>query len=350
MPAGHVLIVGIVCLTLGWLFNAPGIEKTAQSQPVGWRRDVGRTFAEPVADISHFLHTDRPRLWLQELLGREGDDDINVSLPSPTTLPDSATTTTIQTEFSPDEQMRIWVGGDSLSIIPGQSVLGAFPGASQGVITSVVDAVDGQVATGLARPEILNWPEHLKDETGELDPDVVILTIGSNDDQPLTNAPGGATIGQDSPDWVPEYRRRVGGLMDQIISEGRALVLVGIPIVRDPGRSAEYQVINTIFKEEADKRKGRVIFVDTYKLFQAADGTYADYLPNSAGELVRYREGDGIHLTRAGGDVVAEAIFRAITENFDITSWREGTTTTTTTTTMPATAPTAPPSTAAPAP
>jgi hypothetical protein len=349
MPAGHVLVVGVVCLLLGSLLNAPGIEKTAESQPVGWRRDVGRAFAEPLADVSHLLQTDRPREWLQGALGRKGDDDIRVSLPSPTTLPRSATTTTIKTAFSPDDQMRIWVGGDSLAIIPGQSVLENFPGASQGVITSVVDAVDGRVATGLARPEVLNWPEHLKDETKRLDPDVVILTLGSNDDQPLTNAPGGATIGQDDPEWVPEYRRRIGGLMDQIISKGRTLILVGIPIVRDPGRSGEYQVINTIYKEEAQKREGRVLFVDTYPLFQTAEGTYADYLPNPAGELVRYREGDGIHLTRAGGDAVAELIFRTIAENFDIVSWREETTAPTTTPPTTAAPTTAPPTPAAPA-
>jgi hypothetical protein len=342
MPAGHILIVGIVCLLLGSLLNAPGIEKTAQSQPIGWRRDIGRAFAEPLADISHFLHTDRPREWLQSALGREGDDEISVSLPSPTTLPESATTTTIKTEFSPEDPMKIWVGGDSLAIIPGQSVLDYLPGASQGVIESVVPAVDGRVATGLSRPEIFNWPKHLKDETKRLDPHVVILTLGSNDDQPLTNAPGDRTIGQDDPDWVPEYRRRIGGLMDQIVSEGRTLILVGIPIVRDPGRSGEYQVINTIYEEEADKRKGRVLFVDTYPLFLTPEGTYADYLPNPGGELVRYREGDGIHLTRAGGDVVAGQIFAAITENFDITSSAGPTTTTTTA------PPTTPPTTAAP--
>jgi hypothetical protein len=351
MPAGHVVIVGVVCLLLGSLLNAPGIEKTAQSQPVGWRRDVGRAFAQPLADISHFLHTDRPREWLQGALGRRGDDDINVSLPSPTTLPSTATTTTVKTEFSPDDRMKMWVGGDSLAIIPGQSVLANFPDASQGVIESVVDAVDGRVATGLSRPEIFNWPKHLKEETERLDPHVVILTLGSNDDQPLTNAPGGATIGQDDPEWVPEYRRRIGGLMDQIVSEGRTLILVGIPIVRDPGRSGEYQVINTIYKEEARKRKGRVLFVDTYPLFQAADGAYADYLPNPAGELVRYREADGIHLTRAGADVVADRIFRAIAQNFDIVSWREETTVPSTTAAPTTTArTTAPPTTAVPSP
>ncbi|MGH8986225.1 MAG: DUF459 domain-containing protein [Acidimicrobiia bacterium] len=338
MAAGHVIVVGIVALMLGSLLNAPGIEKTAESQPVGWRRDVSRFFAEPLADVSRFVHTDRPREWLQNALGRKGDDDINVSLPSPTTLPAQATTTTVVTAFAPDDPLKIWVGGDSLSVVPGQSVLANFPGASEGVIQSVAPEVDGQVATGLARPEVFNWPEHLKAETGRLDPDVVVLTLGSNDDQALTNAPGTGTVGQGEGEaWVAEYRRRIGGLMDQLVSEGRTLVLIGIPIVRDAGRAAEYEVINTIFKEEAAKRKDRVLFVDTYPLFKDADGNYADYLPNDAGELVRYREGDGIHLTRAGGDLVAEEVFRTLAETFDITSWKSTTTTTssTTTTTLP---------------
>jgi hypothetical protein len=338
MAAGHVIVVGIVALLLGALLNAPGIEKTAESQPVGWRRDVSRFFAEPLADVSRFLHTDRPREWFQNALGREGDDDISVSLPSPTTLPEQATTTTVGVAFAPDDPLRIWVGGDSLAVIPGQSVLERFPGASEGVIQSVRPEVDGQVATGLARPEVFNWPDHLKAETAS-DPDVVILTLGSNDDQALTNAPGGGTVSQgDAEAWVAEYRRRVGGLMDQIVGEGRTLVLVGIPIVRDSGRAAEYNTINTIFKEEAAKRDDRVLFVDTYPLFTDADDNYADYLPNDAGDLVRYREGDGIHLTRAGGDLVADEIFRRLADNFDITSWKSTTTTTsssTTTTVVP---------------
>jgi hypothetical protein len=331
MAAGHVVVVGLVCLLLGSLLNAPGIEKTAQSQPIGWRRDVGRFLAEPLATISHFLHTDRPRQWLQSAAGRAGDDDINVSLPSPTTLPDTgATTTTIRATFTPADRMKIWVGGDSLAVTPGESILANFPGASQGVIESVVPAVDGRVATGLARPEVFNWPEHLRAETERLDPDVVILTLGSNDDQSLTNAPGGATISPfGQAPWQEEYRRRVGGLMDQLVSDGRSLILVGVPIVRDPGRSGEYEIINAVFREEGAKRKGRVFFVDIYSVFQDDNGGYADYLPNDSGDLVRYRADDGIHFTRAGGDLIAEEVFRTIAEHFDITSWRSAETTST---------------------
>jgi hypothetical protein len=331
MAAGHVLVVGVICLTMGALLNAPGIEKTAESQPVGWRRDVGRFFAQPLADVSGLLQIDRPREWLQSTLGREGDDDINTALPSPTAVTnESATTTTVKTVFSPSDRMKIWVGGDSLSVTPGESVLANFPGASQGVIESVVPQVDGRVATGLARPEVFNWPAHLEAETDRLDPDVVILTIGSNDDQPLTNAPGGATISPfGEAAWQEEYRRRIGGLMDQVASNGRTLILVGVPIVRDPGRSGEYEIINEIYREEAAKRRGRVRYVDIYKLFQGEGGGYADYLPNDSGELVKYRADDGIHFTRAGGDLIAEEIFGTVAENFDITSWQEdgGTTT-----------------------
>lgn len=333
MAAGHVIVVGIVALLLGALLNAPGIEKTASGQPVGWRRDVSRFFAVPLAEVSHLLHADRPREWIQNALGRTGDDDISVALPSPTTLPpeEAATTTTIQTVFSPSDPMKMWIGGDSLALRPGQSALERFPGASEGAIEPVVPQVDGRVATGLARPEVFNWPEHLVSETDRLDPDVVVLTLGSNDDQPLTNAPGGATITQgDAEEWVAEYRRRIGGLMDQIISEGRTLVLVGIPIVRDRGRDAEYRTINTIFEEEAAQREDRVLFVDTYPLFQDDDDRYADYLPNDAGELVRYRETDGIHLTGAGSDIVADKIYRVLSQHFDLTSWERTTTTTTT--------------------
>jgi hypothetical protein len=335
MAAGHVVVVGISCLLVGSLLNAQGIEKTAQSQPLGWRRDVGRFFAEPLADVSHFLHTDRLREWLQGPLGREGDDDIHVSLPSPTTTPATApaTTTTVKRTFSPTDRLRMWVGGDSLAVTPGESVLAHFPGASEGVIEAVVPAVDGRVATGLARPEIFNWPVHLQAETARLDPGVVVLTMGSNDDQSLTHAPDGSTVGPfGSAEWQAEYRRRVGGLMDQIVAEGRAVIWVGVPIIRNMERSeTRYRLINDIYRSEAQKRRGRVKFVDIYPLFQDGAGSYADYLPNGAGQLTKYRADDGIHFTRAGGDLIAEKIFEDLNETLDLTSWKDEQKPTTTT-------------------
>ena len=93
MAAGHVMIVCLVALAVGFLLNAPGILKTAKGQPLGWKRDIAVAVAQPVADISHFLRTDQLRTGLQDALGRGSDDTINESSPSPTTLPPSVPTT-----------------------------------------------------------------------------------------------------------------------------------------------------------------------------------------------------------------------------------------------------------------
>jgi hypothetical protein len=335
MAAGHVLLIGLIVLMVGWLLNAQGIQKTATGMPLGWRRDVATFFADPVASLSHFLHTDRPREWLKETLGRGEDDDINVALPSPTTRPRGAvptTPTTVRKEaFSPSKPLTFWVGGDSLSVTPGESVISSAGGTS-GVVKELAP-VDGHVSTGLARPEVdINWSEYLKQITAQYDPRLVVFTVGSNDDQSLVGAPDGSTVGPfGSPEWDTEYRRRVGGIMDQIVSEGRYMVWIGIPPIRNMERAeTKYKVINEIFRSEAAKRPGRVFYVDIYPLFLDGSGNYADYLDNGSGTAVKMRLDDGVHFTRDGGNRIAAQVFKVLNEQLDLTSWQSATTTTTT--------------------
>ncbi len=339
MAAGHVLFIGLILLMIGWLLNAQGIQKTAEGMPLGWRRDVATFLADPVASLSHFLHTDRPREWLKDTLGRGEDDDINVALPSPTTRPGgpagvpTTPPTTRKEAFSPSKPLTFWVGGDSLAVTPGESLISAA-GGTDGVVQPVAP-VDGHVSTGLARPEVdINWSEYLKQITAQHNPRVVVFTVGSNDDQPLTGGPPTGDLG--NPEWDAEYRRRVGGIMDQIVSEGRTLIWVGNPPIRNMERAEnEYKVINEIFRSEAARRPGRVFYVDIYPLFLDGSGNYADYLDNGSGAVVKMRGDDGIHFTRDGGNRIADEIFKVLNERFDLTSWQSTTTTTTTTTAAP---------------
>jgi hypothetical protein len=158
-----------------------------------------------------------------------------------------------------------------------------------------------------------------------------VLTIGSNDDQTLTGDGGGASFG--SQEWQDEYRRRVGGLMDQVTGDGkRNLFWVGIPLVREGSRIEGYTLINDIVRSEAAKRPGKVEFVDTFPVLADANGAYADYLLNPDGTVVQVRAGDGIHFTRAGGDRIASAVTARMLDVFDLTT----TTTTPTTSTTKA--------------
>jgi hypothetical protein len=106
------------------------------------------------------------------------------------------------------------------------------------------------------------------------------------------------------------------------------LFWIGVPIVRQTNKLESYQLINSIFQEQAALRPGRVFYVDTYDLLKGPDGAYADYLPNSSGDLVQARAPDGTHYTRFGGDRVATAVETAMKQAFDLATTSPPTTTT----------------------
>jgi hypothetical protein len=325
MAAGNVVLVLVIAAIVGSLLNAAGIRKTANGQPVGVRRDVARFFAEPLYDISHALQIDELRKGVQAIAGRSGDDNINTSLPDPLTTdtnpdgtPVSTTAPPKKQAFSPTKRLKVWVGGDSLSITPGESFVNLAPGTE--VMDVANNFVDGHVATGLARPEVFNWPDHMRDVIATDQPNAVVITLGSNDDQNLTGEGGVGPFG--SPEWMTEYRRRVGGMMDAITANsGRVLFWLGVPVLR--ARSEDrYNPINQIFREEAAKRPGRVVYIDLDTPFRGPDGGYADYLND-----VQVRTPDGIHFTRAGGDQVAQMVIDAMNKTYDLQSWRSKVTT-----------------------
>ena len=329
MPAGHVILVALVALFVGSLLNARGMLKTAHSLNLeSTRREISLFFAKPLYRVAHFLHTDRPREWLQDLVGRNGDDDIaSVAGPSPTTPSTTTTTapavagqvTTPPTApprpiFDAAHPLRIYVAGDSLAETPGQQFVNLVTGVAD---ISVPDGVDFKISSGISRPDYFNWPQHILDQVQKINPNLVVLTFGANDDQAV-QSPDGKVHSFGSDGWITEYRRRVGGLMDALVAQNRQVFWVGIPIVRDPARWARYQVIDQIYESEAAARPGRVFFIPTTPLLADPTGHYADYLPNASGQQVQVRAQDGIHFQPAGGKRIAEAVLAKIHEVYDL--------------------------------
>jgi hypothetical protein len=331
--AGHVIVVGLVALLVGALLNAPGIRKTALGQPVGWERDISTAFANPLYDVSHALYLDRLRQGFKDLLGRSSDDSVNTRLPSPTTAaPAGPTPTTLppRQAYSPLHPLRLWIGGDSLGETPGSSLIDQL---SSNPAVGIIGPVDTHISTGLARPEVFNWPAYLKNIVTADQPNAVVLTFGANDDQTLTGDGGGESFG--SPAWQAEYRRRIGGLMDTVTGAAShpKLFFVGIPPVKDVARfSNDYVLINNVVNSEAQARAGRVFYVDTVSAVGTATGGYTDGLPNPDGTVVQVRAADGVHFTRAGGDRIAAKILAAMNQAFDLNAGRTASSSTTTTT------------------
>ncbi len=350
--AGHAVITVLVALGLGTLLNAEAILSTAEGIELDTaRRSVAVGIMEPVESVATALRLTGPRTRLDSALGKqdtgaqEGEDvfaafggapepapdpaapggdttgdtgdatgdttddatgDATGDATEPTSPPSTVDPTRPVTE---DEPLLVWVAGDSLSFEYGKAVI---RGAESEALLDAIPQVTFEVATGLSRPDVFNWPLRLAQGMQSEDPDIVIFMAGSNDDQSVSEPGGGPTHSCCDASWQAEYGRRVGSVMDQVIVQGRTIVYVGVPIMGGAtgSRNPDYQIINDIIEAQADLRP-MAHYVDTYALFSNENGHYSQYL---FGEKVR--ADDNVHFERAGGDRLADATFAVITVAF----------------------------------
>ena len=323
--AGSAIVVSVAALFVALLLNAPGLHKSATIQPEGWKRDLALGVTGPLESVSSALLLDRPRRALKAALGRSDDDEVDTAVavpqqpkPPPVTTP---TGSPKRVTFTPKKKLRIWIAGDSLVIVPGESVLRAIAGNRA---FDAVDAIDGRIASGLERPDVFNWFTHVREVMETRKPRAVVVMFGGNDDHGfMTGVPEGREVGTfGSPTWQAEYRRRVATVMDTVTSRGGYLVWIGLPISRDSEQTLRYDLINSIAQTEAAKRKGRVSYLDTYFFFAGEDGGYAQYVEDASGKLVKMRADDGVHFERAAGDLIADEVLERLAERYDFTSWR----------------------------
>ncbi len=321
--AGAAVVVSLVALGVGLLLNAPGLHKSATTQPEGWKRDVALGVTGPLESVSGALLLDRPRRALKAALGRAEDDEIDTAVAAPKPTPVPTTPVPSKRErFTPNKKLRIWIAGDSLVIVPGESVLREIAGNRA---FDATEAIDGRISTGLERPDVFNWFTHVREVMeAKKAPRAVVLMFGGNDDHGfMTGLPEGREVGTfGSPTWRAEYRRRVATIMDTITRNRGHVVWIGLPISRDSDQTLRYDVINAIVQTEAAKRKGRVSYLDTYFFFAGEDGGYAQYVEDTTGKLVKMRADDGVHFEREAGDLIAAKVLEELGERYDFTSWR----------------------------
>ena len=351
MPAGKVLLAGIVGLIVAALLNADALVRDAERMEFGTTRDVSLAVWEPVQAISSALGLTEPRRIADEALGREfGSEELFDALPDPastgpqaatTLLPGSAessipevvtppsssasttiatTTTTITTTttlLSPTlaDPLTLWVGGDSMAQVFGESLV------RLGADTNIIDpTLSYRISSGLTRPDFFNWAARLSDVVSNDDPDVMVVIFGANDAQGMELSTGIFQPFED--EWVAEYTSRVSAAMD-ILTRGsdRVVVWVGQPIMRSERFDVRMNRLNEVYLEQAALRD-QIVYLDTRPLFADNNGEYEPFQRALDGETRNMRQQDGTHLSRAGGDVLADIILDILGEHIDLVSGR----------------------------
>jgi len=314
VPAGKVLLSGLMGLVLAILLNAGALLRDAEEKPFGSARNVSVAVWEPVEGISSALGITKPREWADSALGRDTDDKIS-DLSDDSDSGGTATTTSLgeggsrsvvpppTTVWAPTEvdPLQLWVAGDSMVQFFGDVLVGIAQD------TGVIEATaESKLSSGLTRPDFFNWPARLSEVISEEDPHAVVLMFGGNDAQGIVTSDGVAQPFSD--EWVAEYSTRVGAVMDLAAGdENREVIWVGQPIMNSADFDFKMQQLNEIYETEAASRP-RVTFVATRTLFADESGGYSRYLLDDDGGRVDARLTDGIHLSTEGGRRLSEVL------------------------------------------
>jgi hypothetical protein len=249
-------------------------------------------------------------------------DDDSQSAGTRSTMTSSSTTRArdaapppCRTPLTPDEPLRLWIGGDSLAGSLGPSL------GKQTAATGVVQPVyDSRVSSGLSTPDFFDWPEHATEEMARLDPEIVVFIIGANDFRAPSDGPEN---GSGDPAWRDTYALQVEQMLDvleqtSVPDRVRPVYWVGSPPMEDDKKDAGAQQVNAVARAVVAQHP-EATFIDAYELFTGEDGTYTATLPNpNGGKDLRVRAGDGIHFTPEGGDVLGEHVLEPLDARCDV--------------------------------
>ncbi|MBI4804218.1 MAG: DUF459 domain-containing protein [Desulfovibrio sp.] len=199
---------------------------------------------------------------------------------------------------------NVLVVGDSLAITLAVSLDKAFRG-----FEGLTMIPKGKIASGLQNPQYFNWEQALRQFIKEYDPKLVIVMMGANDAKYLSLDPE-----QPEPAALADKRRavyeaRLEKFLAVMDERGVRSYWIGLPVMGDPELSGKSRALNSLVRTACQgSAHGR--FLDTWPLLCDQQGNYAQHILDTAGHRVRVREGDKIHFSTAGGDIIVKALLK----------------------------------------
>jgi hypothetical protein len=194
----------------------------------------------------------------------------------------------------------VMVVGDSLSISLGEQLERLLP-QDQGLAFARL----GKVSSGLARPEFFDWEQHMAAMARRCKPDVALVMLGTNDNKQL-KARDGSIVAFGTKEWDREYAAKAQRLIDicRAQSPGAAVFWIGAPVMADATLSRDLRHINAVLVSVVKGNRG-CHFVDTWAVFSDKSGNFVRCKPDVQGGSA-LRAGDGVHLTLAGAQALAQ--------------------------------------------
>jgi hypothetical protein len=310
MPAGSVLVVVLIALTVAALFNSEAIVRAGESMQPGHTRDIVLSVGRPLDDVAGAIGFHLPREGFDLAFGQESKTAEGTELEQGSTAILHSKRKVRQQAFpqpTRQDEVDVFVTGDSQAQFVGEILTDMLP--SDLFDVSVV----ARNATGLTNPEFFNWEINARQEIAARKPDAVVMIMGGNDGFNVLH--DGTLYGPDDPEWQTEYARRAAVVMRELGSNGkRPVYWVPPPTARDTKYNGIYATQNKAVEQAAPVVPG-ARYVDIYNTIN--HGRYSDELKID-GRRVLARQSDGVHFSRDGAVVPARLIFRAMAKDYKV--------------------------------
>ena len=305
LSAGAVLLAMLLGFFLAGLLDANNIKKDVEARPYGALRTLQLALLAPMTGLSGLVRADDLGAAVASALGRG-------EAPHHTLAEIKKAKKLWPRTITEKKPLRLYVAGDSMDQVFGSSLVNL--GEETGLVKGKNDY---HVSSGLSRPDFYDWPQRLVDQIVDFRPDAAAVLFGANDGQDVLYEGKVLKVGTKA--WQEVYAQRVGEAMDILTKGGRRVYWVGNPIMKAFGYRERIAMMNHIYQAEAKKHPG-VTFVSTWQVLANDKGSYAEYLKDANGDQVLVRAPDGIHLTRAGGDVMAQRVLDVIMRDWGVTT------------------------------
>ena len=153
--------------------------------------------------------------------------------------------------------------------------------------------------------EPVDWPVRVKQQMNAGRYDFGIFMICANDSG-MPMIAGDTSVMYPKKAWLEEYETRAKQIATIMLRAGvKRVYWVGMPIMPSSSESKKMRDLNQLFEAVAASSPD-IVYVDSYDLLSKKNGDFKASL----------RSGDGVHYTDEGATVVAEAVWKAIRQDW----------------------------------
>ncbi|WP_208434928.1 SGNH/GDSL hydrolase family protein [Bartonella phoceensis] len=150
--------------------------------------------------------------------------------------------------------------------------------------------------SGLVRTDQTSWKSHISKLIDKNKPDVIIIVIGANDNQPITTSYGVFNTMQ--PEWLNAYKQRISEIAENLHISGKPWIWMGQPAFGNDNLTQKMKILNELYKQKTEAAGG--YFIDIWNAFIDERGQFSFSGYDINGKVVRLRAHDGMNFTPEG--------------------------------------------------